>query len=284
MELQCIRRDVAQLASAPRSGRGGRKFESSHPDLSKGRNTKRILAFFISISLEELLIFFVLLWALIFLTVKCMKTILCVVAILMLGIGGTHAQRLKSIQLDAPDKTRGSSVMKALADRHSVREYANKKLSQKDLSDLLWAANGINREDGRRTAASALNKQDVDIYVFMEEGAYLYDAKAHKLNPVVEGDHRSLIGGKQTSVNSAPACLLLVTDYSRFGTVGSEESRKQWGAFDAGLVSQNIALFCTACGLATVPRGSMDVEGLTKLLNLSATQIPVINNPVGYEK
>ena len=88
--------------------------------------------------------------------------------------------------------------MKALADRHSEREFANKKLSLQDLSDLMWAAIGINREDGKRTAASALNKQDVDVYVLMEEGAYLYDPKAHQLNPVAEGDHRPLIGGKQT--------------------------------------------------------------------------------------
>ena len=117
-----------------------------------------------------------------------MRTIFCVLATLMLGIAGMQAQSLKAIKLNAPDKTRGASVMKALADRHSEREFANKKLSQQDLSDLIWAAIGINREDGKRTAASALNKQDIDVYVLMEEGAYLYDPKAHQLNPVVEGD------------------------------------------------------------------------------------------------
>ena len=140
-----------------------------------------------------------------------MRTIFCVLATLMLGLTSLQAQSLKAIKLNAPDKTRGASVMKALADRHSEREFA-KKLSLQDLSDLMWAAIGINREDGKRTAASALNKQDVDVYVLMEEGAYLYDPKAHQLNPVAEGDHRPLIGGKQTSVNSAPACLLIVSD------------------------------------------------------------------------
>ena len=201
-----------------------------------------------------------------------MRTIFCVLATLMLGIAGMQAQSLKAIKLNAPDKTRGASVMKALADRHSEREFANKKLSQQDLSDLIWAAIGINREDGKRTAASALNKQDIDVYVLMEEGAYLYDPKAHQLNPVVEGDHRPLIGGKQTSVNSAPVCLLMVSDISKFGNV------------DAGLVSQNIALFCSGCGLVTVPRGSMEADALKKVLKLSDSQIPMINHPVGYAK
>lgn len=213
-----------------------------------------------------------------------MKTIFCVLTTLLLGLTSLQAQSLKTIKLNAPDKTRGASVMKALSDRHSEREFADKKLSLQDLSDLLWAAIGVNREDGKRTAASALNKQDVDVYVLMQEGAYIYDPKAHQLNPVAEGDHRPLIGGKQTSVNTAPACLLIVSDYSKFGDVGNEELRKQWGSFDAGLVSQNVALFCSGCGLVTVPRGSMETESLKKVLKLSATQLPVINNPVGYPK
>lgn len=213
-----------------------------------------------------------------------MKTIFCVIATLILGLTNLHAQSLQTIKLNTPDKTRGASVMKALADRHSDREFADKKLSLQDLSDLLWAATGVNREDGKRTAASALNKQDIDVYVLMQEGAYLYNPKNHLLNPVAEGDHRPLIGGKQTSVNSAPVCLLIVSDHSKFGTTGSDEQRKQWGAFDAGLVSQNVALFCSGCGLVTVPRGSMEVDALKKVLKLSETQFPVINNPVGYPK
>ena len=112
-----------------------------------------------------------------------MRTIFCVLATLMLGLTSLQAQSLKAIKLNAPDKTRGASVMKALADRHSEREFANKKLSLQDLSDLMWAAIGINREDGKRTAASALNKQDVDVYVLMEEGAYLYDPGSGRRSP-----------------------------------------------------------------------------------------------------
>lgn len=212
-----------------------------------------------------------------------MKTFLCILACVCMGFS-LQAQDLKTIRLNTPSKDRGSSVMKSLSDRHSEREFASKKLSQKDLSDLLWAANGINRKDGKRTAASALNKQDVDVYAIMEEGAYLYDPKAHALKPVAKGDFRPMVGGKQTFVNNAPVCLLIVSDYSKFGSIGDENSRKIWGAFDAGLVSQNVALFCSGCGLITVPRGTMDVAGLKKVLKLSATQLPVINNPVGYAK
>lgn len=212
-----------------------------------------------------------------------MKTFFCLVATIMMGFT-LHAQDLKTIKLNTPSKDRGSSVMKALADRHSEREFSSKKLSSQDLSDLLWAATGINRADGKRTAASALNKQDVDVYAIMEEGAYLYDPKAHALQPVAKGDFRPMVAGKQAFVNNAPVCLVIVSDYSKFGTFGDENARKLWGAFDAGLVSQNVALFCAGCGLITVPRGTMDSASLKKVLKLSATQLPVINNPVGYTK
>lgn len=130
-----------------------------------------------------------------------------------------YAQDLKAIKLSSPDKNRGSSIMKALSDRHSDREYAAKELSLQDLSDLLWAANGINRPDGKRTAPSALNKQDIDIYVIMKEGAYLYDAKANSLQPIAKGDHRAAVAGSQDFVKSAPVSLVLVSDLSRFGNI-----------------------------------------------------------------
>ena len=115
----------------------------------------------------------------------------------------------------------------------------------------------------------------------MEEGSYLYDAKTHQLTPVASGDFRPLIGGQQTFVNKAPLCLLMVSDISLFG--GGERA-KITAALDAGIVSQNIMLFCSGCGLSTVPRASMDVAGLKKALKLTDNQLPLINNPVGYPK
>jgi len=194
------------------------------------------------------------------------------------------AQTMKTIKLNAPSKDRGNSIMKSLADRHSEREFADRKLSMQDLSDLLWSANGINRPDGRRTAPSAMNKQDVDIYVIMEEGAYLFVPSSNELKPVVSGDHRPLIADQQASIAKAPACLLMVSDISRFGSIGDEALRRQWGAIDVGVISQNISLFCSGCGLITVPRAFMKADELKKVLKLTETQIPILNNPVGYSK
>ena len=164
--------------------------------------------------------------------------------------------------------------MKALSDRHSVREYADKELSLQDLSDLLWAANGINRPDGKRTAPSALNKQDIDIYVIMKEGAYLYDAKANSLQPIAKGS--------QDFVKSASVSLVLVSDLSRFGNIA--DHTKLMAAVDAGIVCQNINIFCAATGLATVPRATMDQAALKRILKLTDSQLPIMNNPVGYPR
>ncbi len=192
------------------------------------------------------------------------------------------AQGLKEVKLNDPSKDRGKSVMKTLADRRSVREFSTQPLSKQDLSDLLWAANGISSVDGKRTAPSAMNKQDVDVYVVMAEGAYLYDAQKNILQPIAAGDHRGLLAGKQTFVADAPVILVMVSDLSRFGRV--DDLAKSWGAIDAGCVSQNVNLFCSGIGLATVPRASMDQDALKKIFKLSDSQLLLMNNPVGYPK
>ena len=190
----------------------------------------------------------------------------------------------KVIRLPKPDMNRGGTVMKALADRHSTREFAAKALSMADLSDLLWAANGVNRpESGKRTAPSAMDKQDVDVYVVLPQGTYLYDAKAHQLNLVSEGDHRDAVAGGQAFVKTAPVSLVLISDLSRFGDAKSARSQLM-GAMDSGIVSQNISIFCSAANIATVPRASMDNEQLKKVLKLKDSQMPMMNHPVGYFK
>lgn len=190
----------------------------------------------------------------------------------------------KVIKLPNPNLKRAGTVMKALSDRHSTREYAAKSLSLSDLSDLLWAANGVNRKDsGKRTAPSALNKQDVDVYVVLPDGSYLYDAKNHQLNLVSEGDHRGAVAGGQAFVKAAPVSLVLISDIARFGD--AKNARNQlMGAMDAGIVSQNISLFCSSANLATVPRASMDMDQLKKALKLKDSQIPMMNHPIGYFK
>ena len=206
--------------------------------------------------------------------------IMCFLAISILNF--IHAQEIKTIELSPPDTSRGLSVMKALKARASATEFDGEPLRDQDVSDLLWAANGINRPDnGKRTAPSALNAQDIDIYVCREDGMYLYDAKKHALDPIVGGDHRSLIAGRQAFAAKAPVICLMVSDISRF-SFGNDSLKLVWAAMDAGIVSQNIAVFCAAVGLKTRPRAIMDLEKLREILKLGKTQYLMLNNPVSY--
>lgn len=194
-----------------------------------------------------------------------------------------YAQGLQAIKLNSPDKNRGTAVMKALSDRHSDREFSPKAIELQDLSDLLWAANGVNRADGKRTAPSAMNRQEIDVYAVRADGAYLYDAQSHTLKPVAEGDHRAAVAGQQDFVKTAPLCLVMVINLDKLGDAANEQT-KLMGAVDAGNVSQNINLFCAGVGLSTVPRASMDKAELKKVLKLGDNQLPLMNNPVGYPK
>jgi SagB-type dehydrogenase family enzyme len=190
----------------------------------------------------------------------------------------------KAVQLKKPDMTRKATLMEALSRRMSTREFGAKKLSEQELSDLLWAGNGVNRADGKRTAPSARNVQDIDIYVVMPEGAYLYDAKKNSLEPVAAGDHRAVIAPQQAFVATAPVNLLLVSDYGRFSGGANDAGTASMAALDAGIVSQNISLFCAAAGLATVPRAMLDAEKIAAALKLKPSQKILLNHPVGYPK
>lgn len=211
-----------------------------------------------------------------------MRKLQLLVMCLFVSVAAFAAEKV--IKLPKPNMNRSGAVMKALAERHSTREFSAKALTPADLSDLLWAANGVNRPaDGKRTAPSAMNKQDVDVYVVLPEGTYLYDAKAHQLNLVAEGDYRDAVAGGQAFVKTAPVSLLLVTDLSRLGDAKNVHTQLM-GAVDTGIVSQNISIFCSAANLATVPRGSMDAAKLKSALKLKESEMPLINHPVGYMK
>jgi nitroreductase len=208
-----------------------------------------------------------------------MEKLLFTIALIFCAINSVLAQELSTVKLNNPNTKRGLPVMEALSLRVSVKEWSDKKLNLQDLSDLLWAANGINRPDeNKRTAASALNAQDVDVYVLMEEGSYLYEAKMQRLTSVAKGDFR-----EATGKSSAPVVIVLVSDISRFKS-GEVASKLNWAALDIGIVSQNIALFCAGTGLKTRPRVSMDIPKIKAVLKLSDSQYPMLNHPVGYEK
>lgn len=171
--------------------------------------------------------------------------------------------------------------MATLSARQSAREFSNKELTHTDLSDLLWAANGVNRKDGKRTAPSAMNQQEITIYAFLESGVYKYDFKNHLLELVEKGDNRKLVEGHQKFAVTAPLLLLYVADTSKLSKFGDQSL--VIAAMDAGIVSQNVNLFCASEGLVNVPRISMDVEGLKLLLDLAEHNIPLMNNAIGYK-
>ncbi len=209
-----------------------------------------------------------------------MKQIVLVFTALLL-LTGMQAQELKVIKLDAPRKDGGTPVMKVFNNRHSDRVFAADALKPMDLSTLLWAANGINRADGKRTAPSAKDVRDVDVFVILKEGAYIYDPEAHALNPLTAGDHRALVAGGQDFAKTAPVCIVLASELSRLGDPTNENTRLM-GAVDVGIVNQNINLACAALGLSTVPRATMDKESLKKVLKLKDSHLLLMNNPVGY--
>ncbi|MDR1523842.1 MAG: SagB/ThcOx family dehydrogenase [Tannerella sp.] len=212
-----------------------------------------------------------------------MKKIVFTLAALFMTLSTVSAQELQAVKLNRPDKSRGSAVMKALSDRHSDREFDATDISLQDLSDLLWAANGVNRNDGRRTAPSAMNRQEIDVYVVREDGTYLYDAGQNILKPLSKGDYRKAVASGQDFAATAPLSIVLVANLEKLGDPANEHTRLI-AAMDAGIVCQNINVFCAAAGLSTVPRATMDKEELTKALKLTDKQYIMLNNPVGYPK
>lgn len=181
--------------------------------------------------------------------------------------------------LPKPDKKAKMTLFQALDRRESVREYSDREIPERTLSNLLWAACGINRPgQGRITAPSAINVQDITVYVCRQDGAWKYDAAAHALTKVSDKDLRKQVAGFQDFAATAPVSLVLVSDISKV------RNHSELGAMDAGYVSENICLACTALGLATVPRATMDKAELAKELKLSDSEVLMLNNPVGYKK
>ena len=190
------------------------------------------------------------------------------------------AESLSAMMLPNPPRKAPLGFMQALQERKSCRDFSERPLSDVDLAGILWAADGINRkEEKKRTAPSAMNRQEIDLYVLLPHAAYKYEAEMNALNPVAEGDFRPLAAGKQEFVNKAPVVVVIAADMDRFGS--NDEQSRMMAAVDAGIVSQNINLFCAANGLGTVTRASMDSEALSKALGLNPGQILILNNPVG---
>lgn len=193
------------------------------------------------------------------------------------------AEDLKPIQLLEPQMESGKPLMQVLKDRRSSRTFSPAMLSEQLLSNMLWAAFGVNRPDsGKRTAPSARNWQEIDIYVATADGLYLYDAKAHALKPVLAKDIRAMTG-RQRYVKDAPVNLIYVADFARMGKATADE-KVFYSAADTGFISQNVYLYSASEGLATVVRGLIDRTALAKVMRLRPDQKVILAQSVGYPR
>ena len=206
---------------------------------------------------------------------------IAVVSLLCVTVFAGEAR--KPIPLPDPQMDGGRPLMQVLKDRSTSRSFSREKPPLQVLSNLLWAAFGINRPDsGKRTAPSAMNSQEIDIYVAVADGLYLYDAKAQLLRPILSEDIRALTG-LQPFVSEAPVNLIFVADHSRM-TRASQEDKDRYSAADTGFISENVYLFCASEGLATVVRGSIDRAALAKAMKLRPDQKIILAQTVGYPK
>jgi SagB-type dehydrogenase family enzyme len=188
-----------------------------------------------------------------------------------------------AIALPPPQTTGAVSLMQALRSRRSTREFSARPLPPEVLSTLLWSAFGVNRPDsGGRTAPSAHNWQEIEVFAALPDGAYRYDARAHALQRVVSGDLRAATG-VQDFVGAAPLNLVYVADFGKMGDATAEE-RTFYASADAGFVAQNVYLYCAATGLACVVRGLVDRRKLAPALGLRVDQRIVLAQTVGYAK
>lgn len=189
--------------------------------------------------------------------------------------------KLTPISLPQPQTSGGKPLMQALNDRKSLRRFSSKPLPLTVLSNLLWAALGVNRiKQGKRTAPTARNRQEIDIYVVMVEGVYLYDAKSHQLSPVLGADVR-VLAGRSRFVSEAPVSLVFVADLALLDQK-NESDKILYSAADTGFASQNIYLFCASEGLATCVYGDIDRASLEKAIQLKPKQQIILGQSIGF--
>jgi nitroreductase len=203
-------------------------------------------------------------------------------ALLCLSLLALKAEELKPIPLPAPQTEGGKPLMQAIKQRRTTREVAPGKLPLQTLANLLWAGYGINRpESGHRTVPSAMNSQEMDLYVALPEGLYVYEAKPHQLKPVLDKDLRAKISGQPFATN-APVVLIYVADLPRL-TKAQPDQREFYAGIDTGFISQNIYLYCASEGLATVVF-ALDRAPLAAAMKLRPDQKIILAQAVGYPK
>lgn len=206
-----------------------------------------------------------------------MKTyIQSLIALSMISTG------FSDMNLPKPNMEGGQPLMNCLKQRQTQRQFADKEIPKQVLSNMLWAAQGVNRDDpDYRTAPSARNCNAIEIYVVTKDGAYLFDPESHELTEHVKGDFRADTG-TQDFVAKAPINLVYVLDTKKQESHPDPSRREMVAHCDAGFIGQNVYLFCASEGLATVFRGLVDKEKLGKSLNLPESKKVLYAQSVGY--
>lgn len=187
---------------------------------------------------------------------------------------------MNNIVLPAPVRTGGMPIMDAFSKRATQRNYdPTKELDLQTLSNLLWSAWGFNRAD-RRTAPTSHNRQEVDLYVSLRSGTYLYDAAANTL-VMINGDDLRMASAMQDYVADAPVNLIIVSDTTKI--IGKTPQGVTEAIYaNAGFISENIYMFCAAFGLGSVTRALVPKEELAKKMNLRSSQVITLVHTVGY--
>ncbi len=191
----------------------------------------------------------------------------------------------QNIQLPSPDREGGIPIMKALNERQSTREFSEKEISLQDLSDLCWAAWGFNRKD-KRTAPSSMNKQEMDLYVVLSRGAYIYNAHENRLDLVKKEDLRAYCG-KQEFVATAPANFIYVANLEKAGITSINEitsEKMSPSQTNSGFMAQNVYLVSASKGLGCVVRAYIDTDELGKRMGLTELQKIIIGQTIGHTK
>ena len=189
------------------------------------------------------------------------------------------------IKLNQPDLNKGISIMEALKKRKTERNISDKKLTMQQLSELLWAADGVNRPDGKRTSPAAMAKYAVDIYVVLPEGVYLYDVAKHELTPIAKGDFRKS-AGMQDFVYIAPVNLVYVLNLKNWQDTSRpvpEQKRDMWIHYEVGFLAQNVHLYCASEGLGATIRGMIDEKKFSEVIKVKPEQIALAQT-IGYPK
>jgi nitroreductase len=203
-------------------------------------------------------------------------------AAILAGASGAGAEATTTKELPPPRATGGKPLIDALKLRRSIREYADRSLPPQVLSDLLWAAFGVNRPSGDRTAPYWRHVMVIDVYAALADGAWLYDPKQHRLERRLDADVRSQTG-TQDFVGTAPLNLIYVAHGERMQDI-SPEDRRLYASVDTGFIGQNVYLFCASEGLATVFRGSVDTKKLGATMQLGDGQFVTFAQTVGYPR